>query len=459
VQVASIFRTLTVIFAALLLSFAANASDYAQWLSEAYPADGPGAAAIVVKDGEVLYRDASGMADMELSVPLSADNVFRIGSISKQFTAAAILLLEEQEKLSVSDDINTYLPDFPTHGHTITIEHLLTHSSGIFNYTNIPGYFDGVAIRKDVTTEELIAVFANLPMDFAPDDEFRYSNSGYVLLGAIIEEVSGQSYADFMQTEVFDRLELQNTSHGGLQLVPGRVHGYAGTPGKYENAGFLSMTQPHGAGALLSTVDDMAKWAKALFGGEFLTKASLDKMTAEHKLHNGEYTGYGYGLVVGERFGKQEIWHNGGIHGFASSGIWIPEQEIYVVVLSNSEDISPGYIAAQMAFDAAGAEYPHFTAIALDTKITSDYLGVYRINDQDTRSVTAEDGHLYTQHSRGSRSEIFAHDEDAFFYPNSFTHLTFDRDSNGRVVSMSVYQGGADTGEPAERISDSADDK
>lgn len=458
-KVASIVRTLTIILATALLSFAANASDYEQWLSEAYPANGPGAAAIVVRDGEVLYRGASGMADMELSVPLSADNVFRIGSISKQFTAAAILLLEEQGKLSVADDINTYLTDYPTHGHTITIEHLLTHSSGIFCYTDIPGYWDGVAIRKDVTTEELIAVFANLPMDFAPGDEFRYSNSGYVLLGAIIEEVSGQSYADFMQTEVFDRLELQNTSHGGLQLVPGRVHGYAGTPGEYKNAGFLSMTQAHGAGALLSTVDDMAKWTKALFGGEFLSKASLDTMTAEYELNNGEYTGYGYGLVIGERFGKEEISHNGGINGFATSGIWIPEQKIYVVVLSNSEDISPGFVAARMAFDAAGANYPRFTAIDIEPEKIPDYLGVYRINDQDTRSVTAEDGHLYTQHSRGSRSEILAHDEDAFFYPNSFTYLTFDRDLSGRVVSMSVHHGGADTGEPAERISDSADDK
>jgi CubicO group peptidase (beta-lactamase class C family) len=458
VQVASILRALTIIFSALLLTFAANASDYAQWLSEAYPANGPGAAAIVVRDGEVLYRGASGMADMELSIPLSADNVFRIGSISKQFTAAAILLLEEQGKLSVSDDINSYLPDYPTHGHTITIEHLLTHSSGIFNYTSIPGYFNGAAIRKDVTTEELIAVFANMPMDFSPGDAFRYSNSGYVLLGAIIEEVSGQSYADFMQTEVFDRLDLQNTSHGGLQLVPGRVRGYAGTPGEYRNAGFLSMTQPHGAGTLLSTVDDLAKWTKALFGGELISEASLDKMTAEYKLNDGQYAGYGYGLFIGERFGKQEISHRGGIHGFSTSGIWIPEEEVYVAVLSNSESVSPDFVTTRMAFDAAGADYPRLSAVALDLEKIADYVGVYRIDDQNTCSVTSEDGRLYTQRTGGGCLEILAHSEDAFFYPNTFTHLMFERDTSGRVVSMSMYHRGTDTAELAERISEFAHD-
>ena len=134
----------------------ASSSEYQQWLEESYPADGPGASVIVVKDNQVLFRSASGMADMELGIPLTPENVFRLGSITKQFTAAGILLLEEQGKLKVGDNINKYLPDYPTHGHTIKIENLLSHTSGIFNYTNIHGYMEGGAIRKDVTTEELI---------------------------------------------------------------------------------------------------------------------------------------------------------------------------------------------------------------------------------------------------------------------------------------------------------------
>ncbi len=151
----------SMIISLVFTSLASASPEYQQWLEEAYPADGPGAAVIVVRNNEVLFRSASGMADMELGVQLSPDNVFRIGSITKQFTAAGILLLEEQGKLSVSDNINKYLPDYPTQGHTIKIENLLSHTSGIFNYTNIPGYFDGVEIRKDVTTDELIERFSS----------------------------------------------------------------------------------------------------------------------------------------------------------------------------------------------------------------------------------------------------------------------------------------------------------
>jgi len=438
-----------------LLSFPALAdSGYQQWLEETYPSDGPGAAAIIVKDQEILFRGAAGLADLELGVPLTAENVFRIGSISKQFTAAGILLLEEQGKLSVTDDIRKYLPDYPTHGHDIRIEHLLSHTSGIYNFTDIPGYWqDGV--RKDVTTEELIDVFDDLPMNFAPGEAYLYSNSGYVLLGAIIEKVSGQSYAEFMQTAIFDKLGLNHTYHGGPQIIPNRAHGYRGEAGDYSNAGYISMTQPHGAGALLSTVDDLAKWTYALFDGGLLSDTSLRKMTTDFALNNGDHAGYAFGFVVRERFGEKEIWHNGGIHGFSTSGIWLPDQKIFVAVLSNIEESqAPDYLAARMAFEAAGADYPSFVAMEIDPTTFTEYVGVYRINENETRSVILEDGHLYTQRTGGGRSEIRAYEHDAFFYPGSFTHLNFERDGDGRVIAMAMHQGGADEAERAERTSD-----
>jgi CubicO group peptidase (beta-lactamase class C family) len=449
----------------LILGFAFSSpasalSDYQAWLEESYPADGPGAAMIVVKDEKVIYRGASGLADMELGVPLTADNVFRIGSITKQFTAAGILLLEEQGKLKVSDDISTYLPDYPMQGHAITIEQLLTHTSGIFNYTNIPDYFDGVAIRKDLSTDELIEVFANLPMNFAPGEAWNYSNSGYVLLGAIIERVSGQTYAEFMQTAIFDKLDLKHSYHGGPQIIPNRAHGYGGAEGDYHNAGYLSMTQPHGAGALLSTVDDLSKWTNALFSGELLSKASVKKMTTDFELNNGEHTGYAYGLGVAERFGEREISHNGGIHGFSTSGTWLPKHKIYAVVLSNNEDSrSPDFLAARAAFDAAGADYPRLEALDPAPETHADYVGVYQIDEQQTREVIVEDGHLYTHRSGGQRLEILAYGDDEFFYPGGFTHLKFDRDRSGRVVAMDMYQGGIDEAERAERVSDMPEDE
>ena len=451
----------TMIISLVFTSFVSASPEYQQWLEEAYPADGPGAAVIVVRDNEVLFRSASGMAEMELGVSLSPENVFRIGSITKQFTAAGILLLEEQGKLSTSDDINKYLPDYPTQGHTIKIDNLLSHTSGIFNYTDIPGYFEGAKIRKDVTTEELIEVFANLPMDFATGEAFNYSNSGYVLLGAIIEKVSGQTYADFMQTAIFDKLGLEHSYHGGQQIILNRAKGYQGEAGDYSNAGYLSMTQPHGAGALLSTVDDLSRWSNALFGGELLSKASLKKMTTDFELNNGEHTGYAFGLGVAERFGEREIAHNGGIHGFSTSGIWLPKQKIYVAVLSNNADSGArvGFLATRMAFDAAGADYPRLVAIDIDAEILPQYQGVYKINENETRRVMMEDGRLYTQRTGGGRLEIVSLGEDAFFYPGGFTHLTFDRDRSGSVIAMDMYQNGADEAERAERVSALPQDK
>ena len=445
----------TMIISMFFTCFVSASTEYQQWLDKAYPADGPGAAVIVVKGDKVVFRSASGMADLELGVSLSPENVFRLASITKQFTAAAILLLEEQNKLSVTDSINKYLPNFPTQGHTIKIENLLSHTSGIFNYTDIPGYMNSEKIRKDVTTEELIEVFANLPMDFAPGEQFHYSNSAYVLLGAIIENVSGQTYADYIQTAIFDKLGMKHSYYGGAQIILNRANGYQGEVGDFSNAAFLSMTQPHAAGSLLSTVDDMAIWTKALFSGELLSKKSLKKMTTDFKLNNGEHAGYGFGFGVTERFGEREISHNGGIHGFSTSGIWLPKQNIYALVLSNNGDSrSTGFLAASLAFDAAGADYPKMVAMDIDADKLAEYQGVYQINDSETRKVLMEEGRLYTERRGGGRLEIVAHGKDAFFYPGRFTHLVFKRDRGGNVIAMEMFQGGSDKAERAERSGD-----
>lgn len=428
--------------------------EYRAWLAQAYPAQGPGAAVIVVREGEVLYRDAIGLADLELGVPLEADHVFRIGSLTKQFTAAAILLLEEAGKLSVADDINDYLPDYPTHGHTITIEHLLTHTAGIYNYTDIPGYLESPEIRVDVTTGELLELFANRPMDFAPGVAHKYSNSGYAILGAIIEQVSGQPYAELVQDAIFDKVGMKDSYYGGPRIIPNRIDGYRSVEGEYLHAGYLSMTHPHGAGALLSTVDDLARWNDALFSGELLSKSSLAKMTRDFRLKSGDYAGYGYGFALGERFGQRMIYHTGGIHGFSTSGIYLPQAKVYVVVLSNDENSHmTRFLSHRIAFDAAGAEMPRLEPIDIDAARLRDYIGVYEIDEGDTRSVVVDAGRLYTQRTGGNRSEIVAYDVDAFFYPGSFTHLRFVRDRRGGVVAMEMYHDGASEAERSERIS------
>jgi D-alanyl-D-alanine carboxypeptidase len=445
----------------LVLAALPVAADYAESLEDAYPADGPGGAVIVVKDGDVVFRAARGMADMELGIPLEPGHVFRLGSITKQFTAAAIMKLADEGKLSVDDEITRFLPDYPTQGHTITIEHLLTHTSGIFSYTNIPGYMAGPEIRADLTTEELIEVFDDLPMQFAPGTRWEYSNSAYVLLGAIIEKVSGQSYAEYVREHLFKPLGMDRSHYGGHQIIPGRVQGYGEGPDGIVNAPYLSMTQPHAAGSLLSTVDDLARWNAGLFGGDVISAESLERMTTDFTLTDGEGTGYGYGLAIGTFRGEPSISHGGGIHGFATYGMWLPDSGVYVAVLSNNPGnrVSPEFLATALAAEAIGKPYPVREVIELDAETLSEYVGAYRIDEDTVREVTVADGQLFTQRSGGGRTPAFPHADDAFFYEQSRSHFVFERDDAGAVVRMLMYQQGGDEAEVAVRDTEVVSDE
>lgn len=342
----------------LLVPAQSGAGDYATWIDETIPDDGPGATVLLMRDGEVLFRGAAGMANIELGVPMRPDHVLRIGSITKQFTAAAILLLQDRGKLDVSDEITKYLPKFSTQGETITIAQLLAHTSGICSFTDIPGYWRGDLIRTDVSVAEMIDLFADQPLQFSPGSEFSYSNSGYVLLGAIIERVSGMTYAEFMHSEIFEPLGLLDTRYGGQQLVPRRAAGYEiGHDEQIHNALPISMTHPYAAGALLSTVDDLGRWNAALFDGKLLSEEAVRAMTTAAKLNDGSVTEYGCGLYVRERDGFRVFSHSGGIHGFSTSAVWLPDVRVYAVVLSNLENSSKANeLVWRLAHDAATCE-------------------------------------------------------------------------------------------------------
>jgi len=225
-------------------------------LAEYYNADEPGATLLVAQKGTILYAGGRGLANMELQIPLESNHVLRLGSITKQFTAVAILMLMEEGKLSLQDDITKFIPDYPTLGKTITIEHLLTHTSGIQSMTDMPGFMDN--IRNDMTTDEMLDYFKNEPMNFEPGETFRYNNSGYFLLGVIIEKVSGMTYAEFIQKRIFDKVGMKDSYYGDAeQIIPMRASGYERTPDGFINAPYLSMTIPYAAGSLLSTVEDI----------------------------------------------------------------------------------------------------------------------------------------------------------------------------------------------------------
>jgi CubicO group peptidase (beta-lactamase class C family) len=412
-----------------------------QLFSRAYPAGGPGAAVLIVKDGQVVLRKGYGLANVELGVPMRPDMVFEIASLTKQFTAAAILLLQERGKLSVSDDITKYLPDYPTHGRTITIENLLSHTSGIPNVTSLPEWWP--QHREDLTLPQLIALFKDKPLAFNPGERLAYSNSGYILLGAIIEKASGKSYEDFVEQEIFAPLGMKRSRYGHQnELVPDRATGYdQAEDGGYKAAEYISFTQAYAAGALLSTVDDLALWSEALTSEKLLRKVSLERMSTPAKLASGQPTIYAYGQGILEEDGMRIFEHGGGVPGFNSELVRMPAQHLVVIILANilrEGPPPPPGLAYRVTLQALGKPVEERKAVALDPATLDDYVGAYRFDETTSRTITREGNRLFSQRTGGDRHEILPASRDEFFFrpEESEGRIRFQRDVRGKVSGM-----------------------
>jgi CubicO group peptidase (beta-lactamase class C family) len=410
-------------------------------LAPIYPADKPGAAVIVVKDGETIFRKSYGMANLELGVPIEPQMVFRLGSITKQFTAVSILMLYERGKLDLQDDLTRFLPDYPTGGRKITVEHLLTHTSGIKSYTGMPEWFP--LWRKDMSLDELITLFKDQPFDFEPGEEFRYNNSGYILLGAIIEKISGIKYADFIQENIFTPLGMSHSLYDVTEkIIPGRVSGYSRAKDGYVNAPYLSMSQPYAAGSLASSVDDLALWDAALYTDKLLKPETLALAFQSYKLKNGNETGYGYGWMISSYEGSPTIEHGGGINGFTTGAIRFPAEKVYAAVLTNCEnpETPPDTAAFKLAALAIGKPFSLPPAIEVPEDTLKGYVGVYQINPQEERIITFQDGKLYSQRSGGMRIDLVPYAPDAFLFNKVDDRLLFERDETGKISGMRVFR-------------------
>jgi D-alanyl-D-alanine carboxypeptidase len=341
--------------------------------------ESPGLEVAVIKDGKPLLLKSYGSANLEQHVPVSNDSVFRVGSVTKQFTAVALLLLAEEGKVSLQDKLSKYYPNFPR-ANDITLEQMLHHTSGIYNYTSAPSFaVDGMVHRS---TDEMVEYIGKLPktQDFEPGTDWSYSNSAYFILGGVVEKAAGQPLANEFKTKLFTPLGMTHTAlDDETEIVTGRATGYSATaPGKFSNAPFISMSIPGGAGSIRSTAGDLAKWDAALYGGKILKPASLAAMLTPGKLNNGENSGtamakmmaaagapaatqsakheYGYALFLSEVEGHRKIDHGGGIYGFSAALSEFPDDKTTVVVLSNviGKDVGASKIADRIERLAIG---------------------------------------------------------------------------------------------------------
>lgn len=415
-------------------------------MNDEFEPDGPGGVVLIAKEGKTVYRKSFGNANLELGVAMRPDHIFRIGSITKQFTAAAILKLAEEGKLSLQDDITKFIKDYPTHGHTLTIEHLLTHTSGIKNYTGLDKWTPEI-LRKDFTPKELVDFFKDEPMDFAPGEDFRYSNSGYILLGYIIELISGKSYGDCVNEFFFKPLGMNDSYYDNASMiVSNRAPGYQHRNGRYENADFVSMTLPYSAGSLLSTADDLSKWYEAVVNNKVVSERSIETAHSSYKLANGRSTGYGYGWEIGNIQGSKTIGHVGRINGFVTHTLYIPLERIFVAVFSNCDCNDKLDVAtSKMAATALGKPYQLDKRIKLSPKQMEAYPSVYKSDYEGEKIVAYEDGRLLFFNKGGSKFQLFPFEKDKFVIGNGLAALEFQRNAAGKITSFNLKGTGIPT--------------
>ena len=296
---------------------------------------------LVAEKGKVIYKKGFGFANMEWDIPNASNTKHRLGSVTKQFTGMLILQLAEAGKLDLQVPITKYLPDYPkTNGDIITTHHLLTHTSGIPNYTSFPGFFKNDS-RDPYTPLEFVDTFSKMDLDFTPGEKFSYSNSGYFLLGVLIEKISGKTYEQMLQENIFVPLKMKDSGFDHHEnILKNRATGYEKEGSDFVNSSYLDMSIPYAAGSLYSTVEDLYLWDQALYTNKLLSKASMDLFFGEHiKAGNGHY-GYGWSLnqeAIGNTEDKIEtIGHGGGINGFNTLITRAPSDKSLIVLLNNT---------------------------------------------------------------------------------------------------------------------------
>ena len=391
---------------------------------------------LVMQKGKVVYKKAFGMADREWNVPNTVDTKFRIGSVTKQFTATCILQLAEQGKLSIDDKLSKYIPDYPK-GDSITIHMLLSHTSGIKNYTELPEFCAKAVLP--LSTDSMIALFKNMPLDFSPGTKWNYSNSGFFLLGVIVEKASGKKFSDYLLENVIKKAGLKNTSMDRLDSVLAfRAQGYnKNEQGIWQHAKYISMEGPFSAGAIVSTVDDLYKWTLALHHNEVLTAASTKKMMTPY-MNN-----YGYGIGIDSLKTHKRISHNGGIPGFITNLSYYPADDVCVVVLSNngsnSDEVSTKL--ASILFDLP-VQIPYVPKeVKIDAAILDNYVGKY-IATQPL-DLIKKDGKLYRHRDGADDVELKPESKTRFFYADgSERFIEFEIDKAGKIIKSWIIING-----------------
>ena len=413
----------------------------------------PGASFAVIRGTDTLAYGAYGLANVEAARAPTTATIYEIGSNTKQFTSAAIMKLVEQGRVKLDDDLSTYVPEFPLHGRHVSIRQLLTHTSGIHDYTSSPEW--PKTWGQVLSPDAIIKFVAADTFDFAPGTAYRYDNTGYVLLGMVIEKASGQKYAKYIDAQFFKPLGLRETSYCPSRTSdPAFALGYTKGPNGIERAQFLDLSHPFAAGALCSSVGDFAKWQRALASGRAVSPASYALMSTADTLNNGRRINYGFGLVPGTFAGHATVSHTGGIPGFATAAAYVADDSLSIVVFTNYDRESPQRVVQNLlrvaygeAPVAARAAPARGTVTALSPADRDAIVGTYALKLPSGQALPIKffvDGTRLMAQAQGQpANEIHYLGNYAFgvdFDPALRFTFTID---GGKATKVTLLQGGA----------------
>lgn len=395
---------------------------------------------LVARDGEILLDRGYGMANREWNIPNTGDTKFRLASVSKQFTAVAVMILHERGLVDLDSPVKTWLPDAPAAWEGVTVRRLLNHTAGLSDFTR---FDDHEALKtRPATTAAVMARFRDRPLDFAPGETFAYSNSGYIVLTALVEKVSGQTYADFVVGNLFRPLGMNDSGYDRhAAVLPGRASGYTPTEDGVANADYVDMSVPQGAGGLYSTTHDLLKWEEALFGGRVLQPSSLAELTTPGR------GGYAFGLEVRTVGESRIISHSGGIEGFNTYLAHDTESGMTVVVLGNLNGEAPEKLGGELMTLARGGAVTlpgERRAVAMPVAVLQAYEGDYELAPGFILTLSVSDGKLMARATGQKALELSAEGDDAFFLSAMDAQITFSRDGAGAVDGLVLHQGGRD---------------
>ncbi len=405
----------------------------------------PGASVLVAQNGDIVYQKGFGYADIEKKIPVTPDTKFKIGSVSKQFTAVAILKLQEEGRITTEDKVSKYISDFPR-GNEVTIYQLLTHTSGIHDYNSTPG----LDMSKPVTPQSLLDIIKKLPYDSNPGERYLYNNSGYFILGYIVAQLSGKTLGDYLNETFFKPLGMKNSGIYETNIVlNNEAQGYSMNGEKVTKADFQEMSWASGVGSVYSTTDDLYKWNEAIFNGKVLSDATLNAAFTQAVLNSGAKVDYGFGWFLLTNRGLRFIQHAGGVSGFSAYLERQPENNLTVCVLLNSlpspEGIQPvlnGQAISEIILQDKMEKQEIGAGKIVNENILKKYVGRYNYGQAMVMWVTLKDKQLYGQMTLMEASPLTPISEDEFYFKARNAKIKFVSDRSSKVDRLFQYQNG-----------------